>query len=176
MRKSILVVFIMSVMVMGIFQLAVSAGETEGEQNVKLTRQIFEEVWNKRNLDRVDALVAPNCTVYSNGKLSTEVGPGIVKKMIQTNLAQFPDFSITVEDAFSSGDRVTFRYVFHGTFDKLKKAVENEAIGIFQFKDGKLVKIRTANNQMAIFQQLGFKIVPPKELQPPKEEVKDAGK
>lgn len=176
MRKSIFVVLILSVMVFGIFQSVVSAGDTEGEQNIKLTRQIFEDVWNKRNLDQVDTLVAPNCMVYSNGKLSGEVGPGIVKKMIETSVAQFPDFSITIEDVFSCGDRVTFRYVFRGTFDKLKKAVENEAIGILQFKEGKLVKVWTANNQLAIFQQLGFKIVPPSELQIPKEEIKDPDK
>ncbi len=173
MRRLILVVFMLSVMVLGVFQLAVLAGDSEGDRNIVLTRQLFQDVWNKRNPDGADKIVGANCVFYSNGILMTDVGPGIIKKMIAQNLAQFPDFSLILEDVFACGNRVTFRYLFRGTYEKLKKVVKNEAIGILEFRDGKMVKMWLANNQLAVFQQLGFKMVPPSDLQAPKEPAKE---
>lgn len=177
MKKSILTVFILIVLTVGVFPFIASASEADEEQNIALTRRFIQDVWNKRTPEGANDLVDPNCIFYSNGVLMGEVGPVVIQKMIARNLAEFPDFSMIIEDVFAKGDKVSLRYLFRGTYQKLNKAVQNEAIGILQFDNGKLVKIWLANDQLSVFRQLGFIMKPPADLpasttETPKEPVK----
>lgn len=173
MRKSILTVFILILSIVGIFSFLSSASENEEEQNITLTRRFIQDVWNKRSPEGAESIIDPNCIFYSNGVLMGEVGPNVIKRMIARNLEEFPDFSMIIEDVFAKGNKVSLRYLFRGTYQKLSKTVQNEAIGIIEIDNGKIIKIWLANDQLSVFRQLGFIMKPPAGLATSKETEKE---
>jgi predicted ester cyclase len=176
MRKPILTVFILIVSISGIFPFIASANETDEEQNITLTRHFIQDVWNKRSPESADSIIDPNCIFYSNGVLMGEVGPGVIKKMITRNLDEFPDFSMIIEDVFAKESKVCLRYLFRGTYQKLNKPVQNEAIGIIEFDKGKIIKMWLTNDQLSVFRQLGFIMKPPADMPSSKETPKEPAK
>ena len=85
------------------------------ETNKTVVRRLFEEVWNKGNLQVTDQLLTPN---YSHHDASTpEVGrgPDSEKKRATLYRTAFPDMRLTIEDLIAEGETVTARWSCRGT-------------------------------------------------------------
>ncbi len=66
-------------------------------------RYLFHEVWNWRNLNRIDAYYAPNVQFHgASGREFT--GRGEVKSFVLSMLAMFPDVAISVDDIYGMGN------------------------------------------------------------------------
>jgi predicted ester cyclase len=76
-----------------------------------LARRWFEEVWNSRREEAVDALLAPDALAHTEG--GDLRGPGAFKEMRAQLLGAFPDIRVTVEAVdlgfAASGRQVRFR-------------------------------------------------------------------
>jgi len=83
---------------------------------VEIVRRAVEEGWNRGDLDLLDQVYAPDC-------VSHPVSPGGVtgrgieaqREYLRQVRSIFPDFQASIEEIYSAGDRVTFRWVASGT-------------------------------------------------------------
>lgn len=81
-------------------------------------RRWFAEVWNERNLERVNELWAPDGIAHglAEGGADDVHGPDEFRGFIGRMLEEFDDFRIQVEDVISDGDRVAARWVASGNY------------------------------------------------------------
>jgi steroid delta-isomerase-like uncharacterized protein len=83
-------------------------------ENIAIVRRTYDEVFNRGNLDLVDAIFAPNFKNHT-APPGMQDGPGGVKALVTMLFAAFPDDRHDIEDIFASGDRVAARVRHHGT-------------------------------------------------------------
>ena len=88
--------------------------------NKDLVRRHFEEIWNRRNLDIADELMAEDYLEHAvapfgqvePGRVN---GPAATRQTAQWLLAQFPDLHMTIEAMVAEGDLVATRVLSEGT-------------------------------------------------------------
>jgi predicted ester cyclase len=77
------------------------------EENKKLVRRWFEEVWNQQSEDAIDEMFAQGGKAYGFPEPnSVLVGPESFKSVHRFFLGAFPDLRITVRETVAEGDRV----------------------------------------------------------------------
>lgn len=130
------------------------------EASEALVRRMFEEVWNERRLDVADEICAPD--YYGYGPYGDEAGPDAVKQGVVNRIKAFPDVHATIEDIFSTGDRVACRVTFHGTHQgefrgaaATGKQVTWTGIWIYRVASGKLVERWHNWDLLGLLQQTG---------------------
>lgn len=81
-------------------------------------RRWFAEVWNERELDRVQELWAPDGIAHglAEGGADDVHGPEQFRRFIESVLDEFDDFQIHIQDVITDGDRVAARWVAHGSY------------------------------------------------------------
>jgi hypothetical protein len=81
------------------------------EENKKLVRRWFEEVWNQQNEEAIDAMFASGGKAYGFPEPhSVLVGPESFKEIHRFFLGAFPDLRITVQEIITEGDKVAVRW------------------------------------------------------------------
>ena len=89
------------------------------EQNKKIVRRFFEELWNARNLAAADEIFAPGCVTHQlqSGAetVSTPRDAEAIKRHINEWLEAFPDLQFTVERMIAEGDLVISFATMSGT-------------------------------------------------------------
>jgi steroid delta-isomerase-like uncharacterized protein len=113
---------------------------------VELARQWFDEVWNQKRDDTLDALLSPNCTGFMEGA-GEIVGAAAFKEFRNRLLAAFPDLHLTVEDAIASGDKAVVRWIARATHQgpglerpALGNRIELRGLTWLEFEQGLLVR------------------------------------
>jgi predicted ester cyclase len=81
--------------------------------NEAIYRRIIDEIFNRGHLGVADELVAPGCVERQRGGMGD--GPEGVKRVASALRAAFPDFTLTIEDLVSDGDKVWARQRGGGT-------------------------------------------------------------
>lgn len=129
------------------------------EQNKKLVRQTFEEVWNRGNYAVIDERFAGD---YVGHSVSEIEGPEGAKGFAAAMRGAFPDFQYTVEDEIAEGDRVGHRWTARGTHEgefqgipPTGEQVTITGISIYRVANGKLVEGWTNADMLGLMQQLG---------------------
>ena len=82
-----------------------------------LVHEWFEEVWNQRNAQAIDRLLAPDAVVHgTTGADGTEPrGPEAFKQFQARFLAAFPDIKFEVVDTVAQGNKLAARCIVRGT-------------------------------------------------------------
>ncbi len=131
------------------------------EQNKKLMRRIFDEVWNQGNLETIDEIFSPDFVTHFLPP-GTPPGRDGIRQYISMYRAAFPDVHVDVEDQIAEGDRVvtrtTIRGTHKGTFMGVPatgKKIQVSAIIITRFEDGKNVESWVEQDRLGLMQQLG---------------------
>ena len=129
------------------------------EQNKKLVRQTFEEIWNQGNMDVIDERFASDYVGHSGATIE---GPEGAKRFVAMIRSAFPDYHYTVKDEFREADRVVHRWIATGThqgafqgISPTGKEVTLSGISIYRVADGKLVEGWTTADLLGLLQQLG---------------------
>ena len=78
------------------------------EENKALARQFYEEIFNKKNLDAIDELCAPDF-VDHNAMPGQAPGSRGLKDVFATFFRGLPDLRITVHELVAEGDIVVVR-------------------------------------------------------------------
>lgn len=130
------------------------------EQNRRLVRRTFDEVYNQGNLALVDELVAHDFVIHSP---SAEIqGPANTKQYVAMLRRAFPDLHFTIEDQLVDGDKVVTRWTARGThrgefqgIPPTGKQGRMTGIDIDRFAGGKVVECWTNADELGLLQQLG---------------------
>ena len=127
----------------------------------------YEQKWvdglNSGDVSVADDVFQPGCVIHINGNPQRDLSLDNFKQMVGGLLAAFPDLHFTINDQFTSGEKVSTRWTARGTntgpFGEMQatgKAVEIEGLIIDHLVDGKVAKRWELWDQMAMMQQLGL--------------------
>jgi steroid delta-isomerase-like uncharacterized protein len=128
----------------------------------KVSRRIFEEVWNDRNIAAIDELMAadyvhhdPQSPKFSNGREG-------YKQLVAYYLNAFPDAHFTIDQEIQDGDSVVTRWTVNGThrgdlptLPASDKTFSVTGITVARLQDGKFVESWNNWDALGLMQQLG---------------------
>jgi predicted ester cyclase len=133
---------------------------SQEQENKALVRRFTEEVYNRRNLDAADELLAPDFVDHgvSAGK---EGYIEAYKQEVADMLASSSDFHLTIEELIAEGDKVVSRATGSGSVDQRElrgvaptgARITIENISINRLVDGKIVEERTVSDLSPFWQQ-----------------------
>lgn len=140
-----------------------STSKTTSPEAVALAHR-FAAILNGGDVERFDELVGDD---YENHNRYAGPGRQGVKDVFTALLAALPDLHVSVEDAFTAGDRVCGRFTYAGTFtapylglEPTGATVTMTSIDIWRVKDGRFVEHWDEINSLELFVQLGAVAAP----------------
>lgn len=131
------------------------------ERNKAIARSEFE-VWSTGELDRLDAMVAPDVVHHDPYDPHAAAGLQGLKRTIELNRAAFPDMRIEIEDQVAEGDKVVTRWVATMTHEghlggtaPTGRRVTLTGTTIERFEDGKVVESWRSMDILGLLRQIG---------------------
>ena len=132
------------------------------ESNKAIVRRLFEEVWNKGNLQVADELFGPNYAHHDPSTPDVGRGPEGEKKRATLYRNAFQDLRLTIEELFADGETVAVRWNCRGTHKgelsgiaPTGKQISITGISIARFAGGKMVEGWVSWDALGLMQQLG---------------------
>jgi len=132
------------------------------ESNKAVVRRLFEEVWNKGQLQVADELFGPSYTHHDASTPDVGRGPESEKKRATLYRNAFKDFRLTLEELFAEGETVIARRSCRGTHKgelngiaPTGKQIAINGISIARFAGGKMVEGWVNWDALGLMQQLG---------------------
>jgi predicted ester cyclase len=130
------------------------------EENKRIIRRYYDELWNNWDLAVADELIAPE--IAFRGSLSVVVqGLGAFKGYINMVRAAFPDFHNTIEELIAEGDKVVARITYTGTHGgelfgirPAGKRVAYAGVAIFLLQDEQIRNGWVLGDTMGLIEQL----------------------
>ena len=138
------------------------------ETDAKMLGDLYCEARNKVDLSILDKVYSPDVIVYDCSLPKAIVGLDALKSYYAGNHKAIPDFHMVLEDMIVKGDKIIWIWHVSGTntgsFGELpptNKPLDFSGVAIDRVADGKVVEEWVYFNQMDVFDQLGFSLVPP---------------
>ncbi|HKE34058.1 MAG TPA: ester cyclase [Candidatus Acidoferrum sp.] len=142
---------------------------TEAEQeramptdNKSIVRRMYEEVWNKRNLEVAKELIAPSHAVQLFDAADSGVGPEAYASNVVQFVRAFPDLKFTILDMVAENEKVVAFWNISGTHKgefrgiaPTGKKVSVDGITMIQLSDGKIMDSYVSLDMWSMMQQLG---------------------
>ena len=132
------------------------------EENKQLVLRWKDEIWNKRNVNIVDELYAPDYIGHMAGTPGPIRGREALKHLLAVYFAAFDDIHLTSEFLIAEGNLVavydTVRLKHTGAFQGIPSTGKEATItstDIYHMVDGKIVEQWTEGNMLDLLQQLG---------------------
>jgi steroid delta-isomerase-like uncharacterized protein len=132
------------------------------EGNKTIVRRLFEEVWNKGNLQLTDELLAPNYAHHDASTPDVGRGPESEKKRAALYRTAFPDIRLTVEEIIAEGETVVARWSCRGTHKgdlsgiaPTGKPFTISGVSIARLANGKIAEGWVNWDALGLMQQLG---------------------
>ena len=132
------------------------------KENINKVKTYWEEVWGKGNLQAVADFYHPQA---KHGEDFSIEG---FQKGVSSLRTAFPDFKVTINDIFATGDKVITEVTYTGTHtgkkyfkqDPFGKPVKVPGIDIFTFKNGKCVHHQHVADHLDLVMQMGLQLTP----------------
>jgi steroid delta-isomerase-like uncharacterized protein len=133
------------------------------EQNLKLMRRWFQEVWNEGKMQTIYELMAPDGVGIGQLENGAALrGPAEFEALVNRLRAGFPDINIKMEDAFGADDKVVVRWAATMThFGDIPgkpatgKTVRMTGITITRIANNQIVEGWDNWDQLAMLKQIG---------------------
>ena len=133
------------------------------EDNVKIMRRWFDEVWNNGKVATIHELMSADAVGIGQGGPGVAInGPHEFQIFVERLRGAFPDIKVTIEDAFESGDRAVARWsatMTHGGDHLGLPATNNKiritGISMVQIANGKIVAGWDNWDQMTMLKEIG---------------------
>jgi steroid delta-isomerase-like uncharacterized protein len=131
------------------------------QEDKDLIQRAWDEIFNKRNLKAVDEYFAEDATI---GFAPPGIPPNreFFKQTMGAYLAAFPDLHVVLEDQIAEGDKVASRFSVTGTHKgelagvaASGKAVDYTGVNFIEVRDGKIVAVWGASDQLRVMRQIG---------------------
>ena len=128
----------------------------------KVSRRIFEEVWNDRNIAAIDELVAADYVHHDPQSPKFSDGREGYKQLVAYYLNAFPDSHFTIDQEIHEGDTAVTRWTVTGThkgdlptLPASGKTFSVTGISVARLKDGKFLESWNNWDALGLMQQLG---------------------
>jgi steroid delta-isomerase-like uncharacterized protein len=127
----------------------------------ELSRRIFEDVWNRKNLNAVDDLIAADYVHHDAGSIPAN-GPDGYKQFVKSYMNAFPDAHFTIHDAYTAGQDEITRWTVTGTHEgelagipRTGRRFSVTGISIARIANGKIIESWNNWDALGLMQQLG---------------------
>jgi steroid delta-isomerase-like uncharacterized protein len=134
------------------------------EQNKMLTRRFYEEVFNKKNLNAIDELCAPD---FVDHNAMPGQGPGAkgLKDVFAMFFRGMPNLRITVHELVAEDDIVVARFTGTATHTgelmgaaPTGKTVTMRGMDMIRIKNGKATEVWHEGDDALVLMQLGVEL------------------
>jgi steroid delta-isomerase-like uncharacterized protein len=133
------------------------------EDNVRLMRRWFQEVWNEGKIETVNELLRDDAVGYGQVRGHVAVrGPKEFIPFVKQIRGAFPDIRVAIGDAWGAGDQVVLRWTatMAHTGDGLGvpptgRSVRITGITIARIRDGRIVEGWDNWDQLGLLEQIG---------------------
>lgn len=134
------------------------------EENKRLLRRWFDEVWNNGRAEVIDELFDENGIAHglSDDPSKPIRGPRDYRPFYNVFREAFPDLKIVVEDMVAEGDKVAARCSVRGKHEgefmgraATQAPVEITGIAIVRIENGKIVEAWNNFDFMTLYRQVG---------------------
>jgi steroid delta-isomerase-like uncharacterized protein len=133
----------------------------------RVSRRIFEEVWNNKDIDAIDELMAADYVHHDPQSPKFSGGKEGYKQLVEYYLKAFPDSHFTIDQEIQQGDTAVTRWTVRGThkgdlqtFPASGKTFSVSGITVARLQDGKFVESWNNWDALGLMQQLGSASVP----------------
>ena len=130
--------------------------------NKAIIRRFYEELWDERNLEIIDQMVAPSHALQVPSHSGSAMGPAAYKSQIQMYRQGFPDLEFTIEDLIGEGEKVVCCWTMSGTHQgefmgvpATGKRMSVDGVTIHNVTNGKIMDSYVSLNLWDMMQQLG---------------------
>jgi len=134
-----------------------ASGMNTTANNKETVRTIYEQAMNKRNLALLKEIISEDYTGAQGIK-----GPAGFEATITSLVQSFPDIRWSVQELIAEDDKVMVKWEIQGThigqFQHIAptgKKVSGTGMGIYTFKDGKVVSTQVQTDRLGFLQELG---------------------
>lgn len=136
--------------------------------NEEIIRRFTAEVYNAQKLDAIPIYVAESFVDHSPGGPPGPHGPAFVRAQAEQSFSGMPDLTFSIEHLFSEGDMVAMHWRAKGTASAAfggggseGRKIDVEGISLFRMDEGKIVESWDIVDRLTLFQQAGFRVMPP---------------
>lgn len=129
-------------------------------------RGFMDEIWNKKDLDKVEKYVHPAYTVHLD---TTDPWEGETlshfefKKRLRFSFDSFPNMNFEITSAIPEDNHVAITWVLTGTnlgmiggYPPTKKSINTKGLTIYHFKDNLISGHTQVFDRQTVMKQLGF--------------------
>ena len=141
------------------------------EQNKTVVRRLFDELWNKGNMQVADELIAPAYQHHDSSSPDFGKGPESEKKRVNLYRTAFHDLRLNIEDLYTEGETVVARWSCRGVHKgdlsgiaPTGKQFAITGITIARFSNGKIVEGFVNWDALGLMRQLGVVPEPTKSM------------
>ena len=131
-------------------------------QNAELSRRIFEDVWNHKNLNAIDDLMSADYVHHDPSSPAVPRGVDGYKQFVNSYMTAFPDAHFTIDDAFTDGQNEVTRWTVVGTHEgelagipRTGRRFSVTGITIARIANGKITESWNNWDALGLMQQLG---------------------
>ncbi len=139
-----------------------SSHAQNSEQNITMTRRLFDEVYNKYNVSALDELVLPSVKLHDSAHTRNNSGISCLKEIETCYIKAFPNKKLKIDDIFAVEDRVVVRWTCNGVqkgplhdIAPSNKPFTISGISIYKFANGKIAEIYQNWDRLALLEQIG---------------------
>lgn len=129
--------------------------------NKSIVRRMYEEVWNKRNLEVAKELISPSHAMQLIDLPDSGIGPEAYARNVVQFVRAFPDLKFKVLDMIAEGEKVVALWNISGTHKgefrgiaPTGKKVSVDGITISQLADGKIMDSYVSLDLWSMMRQL----------------------
>ena len=138
------------------------------DANVALLRRVVDEGWNGKKYEVLPELYAADFVSYTNGVRDSIPGPAGVEADMKEIATQNPDYTVTIDEVFSAGDRVVMLWTFKGTDVPTGKPIQVAGTTVSRIANGKVTESRANFDLLGATLATGATITPPAAAAPSK--------
>lgn len=130
------------------------------ENNRKLVRRFYEELWNRWDYNIIGENLTPDIVFHGSLNIDATGHDGFID-YAETLRGAFPDFHNKLEETIAEGDKLAACLTYTGThqgeifgIEATGRPIRYAGVGIFLFRDGLIGQVWVLGDRLALMRQL----------------------
>jgi steroid delta-isomerase-like uncharacterized protein len=135
---------------------------TAPEELRRRLERLYEGVWNERDPDVADELVASDYYIHDRSLAADLSGPALYRALAEGTRETFPDATFHIEGTVAAEDRVAVRWRMTGTHEgslwgepPTGRSVDLPGVEVDRFDEGLLAETWTQSDMLGLARAVG---------------------